>query len=489
MTSLRLKAAFTGLAAAALLLVGALPAQAQSPQEDRKTTYKITPYVISDPALIADPEKLVEEVTKRGNLDRLGIKPSTSAGPSQMSKKAALAADPASYVVDSSRFPNGRIPADIYDYTNWEECGANSDAASQDAGWIKNRYSYCQKHLLFMPAFECGLFPPQCKISGVYSSTNTLIGYGKVGGHEDHPNFRWADFRLKVENIVTTGPFAGSGADLSAAIECEGTYTDEDSNLNDDHACYAHENEETEKTINEWRVNDEAYFDIASQAISSDPLWGEQIATGVFHIEYEFDLPWYFQIIDTESPEGGMRFDSAWYLQSHKLGSVFDRAVPGMSYTKSDAEVAGVAIHLEDARANPGATMPTQADKHLAGGTPGDPIHRLAQAKGEKQSFRYDENRRIVRNFCATKAMQDLKATLPENQGPYDCDEYPMASTYEGAGRHLFPNEPYGGAQYERHYSARWVNSEVNQEAGRRLGRWYDVDRLLDQDAFHIPIR
>lgn len=76
-----------------------------------------------------------------------------------------------------------------------------------------------------------------------------------------------------------------------------------------------------------------------------------------------------------------------------------------------------------------------------------------------------------------------------QEEGPYDCDEYPMASTYEGAGRHLFPDDPYGGAQYERPYSARWVNSEVNQEAGRRLGRWYDVDRLLDQDAFYIPVR
>ncbi|GAA5207882.1 hypothetical protein GCM10023323_25200 [Streptomyces thinghirensis] len=37
-------------------------------------------------------------------------------------------------------------------------------------------------------------------------------------------------------------------------------------------------------------MKDEAYFDIASQAISSDPLWGERIATGVFHIEYEHPL-------------------------------------------------------------------------------------------------------------------------------------------------------------------------------------------------------
>ncbi|MET7372630.1 hypothetical protein [Micromonospora arida] len=53
---------------------------------------------------------------------------------------------------------------------------------------------------------------------------------------------------------------------------------------------------------------------------------GEQIATGVFHIEYDFDLPgWYFQFVDTESEEGGMRFDGAW------LGSPSERRRWGRS--------------------------------------------------------------------------------------------------------------------------------------------------------------
>jgi hypothetical protein len=234
------------------------------------------------------------------------------------------------------------------------------------------------------------------------------------------------------------------------------------------------------KPIREWRQDPSASFELRSQASPPSASNGEQIATGVFHIEYDFHLPWYFQFIDTQSPEGGMRFDSAWYLQSHQLGSVFDRAVPGMAYDVSNADVGAVAQHIDDARTNPSTTMPLQAGKDLAGATPSDPIRRLAGAKGENERTRYNDNRRTVRNYCRSAAMQNIK---PGSGGPYDCDEYAFASTYEGAARFK-----YDGTRYQRHFSVRWVDRRVNQEAGRRLGRWYDVDRILDNEEFYIPI-
>jgi hypothetical protein len=493
-----------GVLSAALLVVGVLPAQAGEPRpgsgrgtQGEEVTYKVIPYVISDPDLVSSPKKIIDELNRTGgSLDALGVSPATSDGPSKIDKRPAAsggdargsaqaAAEPESYVVDSSRFPNGQIPGDIYQYVTADECEAQWEAASRDQGWIKNRYSYCQIHMLAMPAVECRIFPrPSCRTAGIFLSRNRLMGFGKNGGAEHVSTSRWADFHLNVDVIQATGPFARSGAELSAEIECEGNYLDEDYPQTDANACFGGLNKETEKSIKDWRKDGFARLDLLSQASTPAAHMGEQIGTGVFHIEYEFDLPWYFQFLDTESPEGGMRFDSAWYLQSHKLGSVFDRAVPGMSYTLSDPAVGGVARHIDDARTNPGATLPAQPDKHLAGASPGDPIHRLAQAKGPDQNHRYNENRRIVRNFCRTRAMQDLRDSLPTAGGPYDCDEYAFASTYEGAARYLFD-----GAQYQRHYSARWVNSDVNQEAGRRLGRWYDIDRILDGEDFFLPIR
>ncbi|WP_434589660.1 NucA/NucB deoxyribonuclease domain-containing protein [Streptomyces sp. A5-4] len=477
---------------AGLLTLGVAPADAATaPDPQDRKTYSAKPYVISDPDLVKNPEKVVAELKAKGNLDRFGVEPATSDGPSELTGKrarsAAQLADP-SFVTDSSRFPRGSKPADIYDYATRAQCmDQNYDLASRDIGWIKNRYSYCQIHLVAIPAVECGIFPPRCRTTGVFVSRNVLIGQGKLGSYETNSESRWAEFQLNVGVISATGPFARSGADLEATIECDGNYLDEDYPQNDGNACFGGLKESTEKSIKEWQSNGDATLDVISQASTPDVSMGEQIGTGVFHIEYDFDLPWYWQFIDTESPEGGMRFDSAYYLPEEKKGSIFDRATPGLSYAKSQPEVAGVAQHLEDARSAPDTTMPTQPGKVLHGGNAEDPIHRLAPSKGTDEQFRYDENRRIVTNYCRTKEMQDLKATLPVDQGPYDCDEYAFASTYEGAGRFLFPNDG-GGPAYERHYSVRWVNSEVNQEAGRRLGRWYMNDRILDREKFFVPI-
>ncbi|WP_409496834.1 hypothetical protein [Amycolatopsis sp. cmx-11-12] len=93
-------------------------------------------------------------------------------------------------------------------------------------------------------------------------------------------------------------------------------------------------------------------------------------------------------------------------------------------------------------------------------------------------------------NFCATVQMPPR----PPTGGPFDCDEYAYASSYEGSARHEFE-----GPQYALDYTVRWVNREQNQEAGRRLLGWHENDRILDlrkdpeldphdQERFFIPI-
>lgn len=472
--------------AAALALVTATPATASQARRDgaEQTTYKVVPYVISDPTLVAHPARLVRELRRHGDLDRFGVKPATSHGPSPITKAhtdATADAQPVTYVTDSSRFPGGAKPDDIYDYANLQECDDNAWRASDDAGWIKNRYSYCQVHMLLMPAWECGIFPPRCRLTGVFESRNTLIGYGKSGGwkFQGLPYSRYADFFLDMDVKRSTGVFNRPGTTMTATMECDGEYKEEIDGLGD-YACAGYPEEGVTRPAKRWRQDDTAEFSLSSEGLPPSPALGEQIATGVFHIEYDFDIPWYIQFIDTESPEGGMRFDSAWYITEAPLGSVFDRAVPGFSYSRSDPAVAGVADHVDDARTDPASTLPKRDGKVLHGATATDPIHRLAPGKSAATQTRYDLNRSTVKAFCRTKQM---RATKPSTGGPYDCDEYAFASTYEGAARWR-----YDGKQYRRMYSVRWVDSEVNQEAGRRLGRWYTNDRILDGEDFFVPI-
>jgi hypothetical protein len=461
-------------------LVLALTATTGAQAAPAKKTYKIIPYVISDPALVKNPQRVVAEFAKHHNLDALGVTPATADGPSKLTRRAATLADPVSYVVDSSRYNGGKKPADPYNYITGDECETNADRASTDAGWIKNRYSYCQIHLVYMPAIECGIFPPSCRVVGNFLSSNTLVGHGKIGAAAVASTTRWAEFTLDVEILTRTGPFTGRGARLEAELECDGNYLDEDYPQTDGNACLPGFTEDNDKSLNQWMIDDDATLSLYSQASSPSASAGEQIGTGVFHVEYDFDLPWYIEFLDTESPEGGMRFDTAWYLNvanTDKLGSVFDRAVPGLSINETDPAVEGAARHIEDARTNPAATVPVKPDKVLPGATPGDPLHRLAGAKDPALRARATRNRTVSTNFCATAAMPPR----PETGGPFDCDEYPMASTYEGAARWEFD-----GPQYQLDYSVRWVNRSQNQEAGRRIGRWYEVDRILDREAFFI---
>jgi hypothetical protein len=52
-------------------------------------------------------------------------------------------------------------------------------------------------------------------------------------------------------------------------------------------------------------------FTLQSEGYAPGPQWGEQLAQGVFHVEYEFGPDADSNIIFAKSFEGGMRFDSA----------------------------------------------------------------------------------------------------------------------------------------------------------------------------------
>ncbi|MEV8312002.1 hypothetical protein AB0P36_33000 [Streptomyces flavidovirens] len=61
--------------------------------------------------------------------------------------------------------------------------------------------------------------------------------------------------------------------------------------------------------------------------------------------------------------------------------------------------------------------------------------------------------------------------------------EYPFASTAEGAARYK-----YEGDEFRDDFSVRYIDSKENQEAGTRLGAWYQDDRILNWEAFTVTI-
>ncbi|WP_409496833.1 hypothetical protein [Amycolatopsis sp. cmx-11-12] len=189
-------------------------------------------YVIRDPALVRNPGIVRKTLERDGNLDALGIEPSAAAGQAPPERKPRVTAADPPYVVDSSRFPGGRKPEDPYQYMAHADCLDQADTAGQDAGWIKNRFSYCQIDLVWAVDLKCGI--RGCQVIG---ATSVVVGYGKIGPHPDNATQRFADFRLVTTILYTQGAFAQPNATMQATIKCAGEYR-VDFGIPNDRACY-----------------------------------------------------------------------------------------------------------------------------------------------------------------------------------------------------------------------------------------------------------
>ncbi|CAL9400119.1 DNRLRE domain-containing protein [Streptomyces sp. enrichment culture] len=471
-------------------------------------------YTINDPALIADPAQVEQVLNRDGNLEALGIKPRTgpsaeqpSAATSGTSSSAASGTAPGrtvgttaawerTYTVPSERFIRGRKPEnngqDPYEYiADVDECH-DADDSDNASGWIKNRFSYCQETLTVMPAIRCGLWPPGCYLLGTFISTNTLIGRGQIGGLGDSTLTRVAEFDFNVDVFLSTGDFNKAGAKLEAELECEGDWDiGVPGSPTDEEACQPGLYTGRTDSPSQWKYDGDTKFDLWSLAPRlPDVTNGDQIATGLFTPVLKFTIPGYSQLIPSEGEQGEVRFDSAAYNVRAKAGSVFPDATPALRYDRSDTSdpsapvepyigVAAVADHIGDALDDPSSTYPTKSDKTLPGGSALNPMHRLVPGFGLNEQARYDANRSVVSSTCNNAAVPG-RPTAGEQR---DCDEFPFASSYQGAARYQ-----YEGDAYRDDFSVRYIDSDENQEAGRRLGAWYDNDRILSHDPFIVVI-
>ncbi|MFI6079196.1 Ig domain-containing protein [Actinoplanes sp. NPDC051343] len=433
--------------------------QATSAMLDTSPQNGTTPYLIVDPGLIQESDLVAQTLQQDGNLDKLGVRPSIDGKPSEIVRDtpaartgAATAAVPPSYLVDSTRFAGGFKPDDRYQYATQSECDDRAEQTGTAAGWIKNRYSYCQE-LLFAGVTTHCRFLLLCNNTGYFLAFVTINGHAKVGAYQNgfNNNYdRWADFTVSVDPKVLIGTYADQAARLEVKMECEGGYDDPTLHPSGQ-ACSPGDQPQVGKYTEGWVVDHDATLDLVSDAEQPSSAWGDQIARGEFHVDFDIDLPAPYTKKTYSSPNGGIRFDSAYYLNvanADLLGSVFDRATPGFAFSVSDPTVRGAAQHIQYAQTFPQNTYPTLADKKLPGASAADPLHRLAQAKGPAQAERYAENDRIGRiNYCNTKEQQLLKQQAMEADpaNTYQCDEYPLRSTYEGAGRSSYdPAVPVG---------------------------------------------
>ncbi|WP_181970568.1 NucA/NucB deoxyribonuclease domain-containing protein [Kitasatospora xanthocidica] len=170
-------------------------------------------------------------------------------------------------------------------------------------------------------------------------------------------------------------------------------------------------------------------------------------------------------------PFQDIRFDHAIYLPQ-RMGAVFSRVIPVMRYSRTDPRVKGVAEHIYTAFTNPNSTLPARTDngtKTIPGNfkaTTPSLITRLYPQDNPIAQQAYRDNRAEVSRACAP---------LPHKPDE-ECDEFPFASTWEGAGRG------------DGNFSVQYVDGTQNGNAGTDLGIWYGSERIIHNDKFAVEI-
>jgi hypothetical protein len=125
------------------------------------------------------------------------------------------------------------------------------------------------------------------------------------------------------------------------------------------------------------------------------------------------------------------------------------------------------ARHISDAQNNPERTFPSFNGKSIPGAK--EPLHRLIDREEQKKN-----------RAAAIKTCEDIWGDY--SGSGLECDEYPFASTYEGANR-----QDSTGKNVNR-YSARLIDGTDNGNGGNVIGAVYSANRMLDNDPFYVKI-
>lgn len=341
-----------------------------------------------------------------------------------------------------------------YDDIQFDECIENRQSSE---GWIKNHYSYCwSNYVVYSDPAGCGPSPFPFFCDWV-SFRLTVIGNGYNG-------MRTVSFRYKVDDIKSDldSPNWRNGSRVSVSIQCDGV-----SEIRD---CIGDESPDT-RTLAKWRKHSEGstFFDSDPPPITGGNK--DQVSYMDFWPRVTVDPPGTkYPPLTSDGPKEKVRADSADYLFVFppggqppfwpKEGAIFANVTPTFYYDVNDpyfSVMKEAFQHHKDALTAPGSIVP--------GLRPKPPLTRLYSKYDPEQ---YAANTRAKDQACA-------KLTKPGDD--YECDEFPFASTYEGA------------ASGAGKFSVRYIPRSANNSHGRWLAAWYAYDRILHKDPFYIGFR
>ncbi|MFD4190812.1 NucA/NucB deoxyribonuclease domain-containing protein [Amycolatopsis thermoflava] len=323
-----------------------------------------------------------------------------------------------------------------------QECQQHAEADSAQ-GWIKSRFESCHRHHYDLVLARRGTN----ERIGTLAFDLWVLGFAYDGT-------RRVDYVASAENIIVSQEAADAdptqwGIDMrfsAAVVNSAGSI--------------ANPNQARTALLGSWDTTPQWTITYTSPSDTATDPYGivngnVQLTLGVYGEGGDI-TPW----SDDTLRYSNIRFDSAGRVAGKNEGAVFTNARVVIPFSLSSPTFPQSARHYNDAINNPVLTFPS-GPKNVPGVNA--PLHRTLNATIQ------DANNRAARKTC------------DEVWGPYDgtllnCDEYPFATTQEGA------------AKGDGNYSARLIDARDNQAAGSWLVSNYTLNRLLDGDAFYIAI-
>jgi hypothetical protein len=360
-------------------------------------------------------------------------------------------------------------PSFAYDFIEPSECENRQDVSGTAQGWIKNHYAFCRIYKAERGLEQCRPFIG-C-VTYRASFWVTTIGYGS----ERERRIR---FLTQIDHISVTTQVGGFPAQENPALaaatvvtvenECAALIQPEDCQLQNN------ANSRTTQTLplTLWRNINYFYTDMLSTAPGVSDANPDQLGFTDFWNDVKIRWPLNSGATERESERQTVRFDTNTYLNLNgRNGGIFSKVRPIIHFPVNEPFWAPMRLsgeHYQLAMTKPELTIPRVTDKKIPGIEGGDPLTRLY-----RDTARRTENR----NTAVAACVQEWGTNYPE--GGFQCDEFPFASTREGAATTYNPG---------RNFSVQRLPGPDNEAAGTWLGAWYSYDRILDGDIFNVNV-
>jgi hypothetical protein len=354
-----------------------------------------------------------------------------------------------------------------------DEC-LSSPGANSAMGRVHNRFIWCQRWTLNAVRGTAGPgVPGGIKLSEMNMNYDA-VAYGRDDGRRGVTVF----FKSTGLSVVPRKGYIRESSILYQRIDCTGDPAAErpssGAGCDSSGSFVGKRLDDWDDDWTSWVVNSDASV---SQAADRVLLHQWQ-----FH-GYVVDSFGY-RLADALAEKHTVRCDSAAIFGKRRgAACINDDVIPHLQYSAAPgSSVAEVAAHIACAQDMYCLTYPIKNTAKVIPGKFVDgqrldtwALHRVRSAKTDSPIA--DANRAVVRAACAK-----LPTSVYDTSIGQECDEYPFASTMEGAACCDPP-------AFDWDYSIKGVLKDDNGCAGRALKKYYRDDRILyKQDGFFVRI-